>query len=269
MTRRSPAGTPKSRLLFGGAEQCAIGGDIASTRGLTSCQDRVRRSQLERAQVCWPLTQRHDVKTLGSFYDFVPDGSSECDLCGWKGANRDLAPSILSRTNVATYDCPNCAATLLSTPIPSFADVRIAAAAGNPHAQADLQEAEAQEREQTAMKATELSAAHDLPDLGLTAPTVFIWDQECDEDRRQWTIIRTAEVGRLVWRERTYWEGHRRFGSIRSLLIERYGSAFVELVASSRALLWLGGDVPGALTEIGYPRLATGREAPWIRTTER
>jgi len=209
------------------------------------------------------------VKTLGSFYDFIPGASSECDSCGWKGANRDLAPSILSRTNVATYDCPTCAATLLSTPIPSFSDVRIAAAAGNPRAQADLQEAEAQEREQTAMKAAELRAADELPDLGLTGPTVFIWDQECDEDRHQWTIIRTAEVGRLVWRERTYWEGYRRFGSIRSLLIERYGPAFDELVSSSRALLWLGGDVPGALYEIGRPRLATAHETPWIRTTDR
>ena len=89
---------------------------------------------------------------LGSFYEFVPDASIECARCGWQSASRDLVPAILSRANVAAYDCPICAATLMCTPIPSFADVRTAAAAGNALAQADLQAAEAQEREQTAMR---------------------------------------------------------------------------------------------------------------------
>jgi hypothetical protein len=203
---------------------------------------------------------------LGSFYEFVPDASIECARCGWQGANRDLAPSILSRANVAAYDCPRCAATLVCAPIPSFADVRTAAAAGNPRAQVDLQAAEAQESEQTVMKATELRSVGDLPDLGLTRPTVFVWDQERDADRREWSVIRTAEDGRLVCRERTYWEGYGRFGAIRSLLMERYGSAFDELVPTGRAMLWLGGDLPGAFSEIGHPRLATAIEVPWIRS---
>jgi hypothetical protein len=151
-------------------------------------------------------------------------------------------------------------------PIPSFEDVRTAAAAGNPRAQVDLQAAEAQESEQTVMKATELRSVGDLPDLGLTRPTVFVWDQERDADRREWSVIRTAEDGRLVCRERTYWEGYGRFGAIRSLLMERYGSAFDELVPTGRAMLWLGGDLPGAFSEIGHPRLATAIEVPWIRS---
>jgi hypothetical protein len=209
------------------------------------------------------------VKILSSYYDVVPDASIECTRCGWQGANRDLPPAILSRANLVAYDCPTCAATLVCTPLPSFADVRTAAAAGNPRAQADLQSAEAQEGEQIAMKATELRSIDELPDLALTRPTVFVWDQECDADRREWTMIRTAGDGRLVWRERTYWEGCGRFGEIRSLLISRYGSAFDELVFSSRALFWLGGDLPGVLSEIGNGREATEREAPWIRSIER
>jgi hypothetical protein len=208
------------------------------------------------------------MKVLGSFYDFVTDAWSECTRCGWQGASRDLVPTVLSRENLAAFDCPACAATLVWAPIPSFADVRVAAADGNPRAQADLQAADAQEHEQTAMKATELRTVEGLPDLGLTAPTIFVWDQEHGSDRTEWTVVRTAEDGRLVWRERAYWEGRGRFRAIRSLLIERYGSTFADLVSSGRAYLWLGGDLPAALSEIGCPRLATALEAPWIEGFE-
>lgn len=208
------------------------------------------------------------MKVLGSFYEFVPTAWSECSRCGWQGASRDLVPTILSRENLAAFDCPACAATLVWAPMPSFADVRVAAADGNPRAQADLQAADAQDREQTAIKATELRNVDRLPDLGLTAPTIFVWDQERASDRTEWTVVRTAVDGRLVWRERAYWEGCGRFRAIRSLLIQRYGGSFADLVSSDRAYLWLGGDLPGALAEIGRPRLATAREAPWIQGFE-
>jgi hypothetical protein len=205
---------------------------------------------------------------IGSYYDFAPGARIECNQCGWQGANRDLVPTILSGENLAAYDCPACAATLAWTPIPSVADVRAAAAAGNPRAEADLQAADAQERELAAMKATELRTIDQLPDLGLTIPTIFVWDQERDSDRIEWAVIRTAENGCLVWRERAYWEGCDRFSAIRSLLIQRYGSTFADLIPSGRAYLWLGGYLPGALSEISRPRLATSREAPWITSFE-
>jgi hypothetical protein len=152
--------------------------------------------------------------------------------------------------------------------MPTFADVRAAAADGNARAQADLQAADAQEREQAAMHATELRTVDELPDLGLIRPTIFVWDQERESDRNEWTVIRTAENGRLVWRERAYWEGYGRFSAIRLLLEERYESTFADLVSSDRAYLWLGGDLSGALSGIGRPRVATALEAPWIQVFE-
>jgi hypothetical protein len=209
------------------------------------------------------------VKILESLYDFVADAWIECTRCGWQGASRGLVPSVLSRENLVALDCPACAATLTWAPIPTYADVREAATAGNPRAQADLEAVDAQEREEVSMKTTELRTVDELPDLGLVVPTIFVWDQEREPDRTEWTVIRTAENGRLVWRERAYWEGGGRFSAIRSLLIERYGSTFADLVSSGRAYLWLGGDLPGAISEIGHPRLATVSEAPWIETPDR
>lgn len=205
---------------------------------------------------------------LGSLYELVADAWCECTRCGWQGASRDLVPTIFSRENFAAFDCPACAATLVWAPIPTFADVRAAAADGNARAQADLQAADAQEREQAAMHATELRTVDELPDLGLIRPTIFVWDQERESDRNEWTVIRTAENGRLVWRERAYWEGYGRFSAIRLLLEERYESTFADLVSSDRAYLWLGGDLSGALSGIGRPRVATALEAPWIQVFE-
>jgi len=47
---------------------------------------------------------------------------------------------------------------------------------------------DAQEREQAAMHATELLTVDELPDLGLIRPTIFVWDQERESDRNEWTV---------------------------------------------------------------------------------
>jgi hypothetical protein len=206
---------------------------------------------------------------LGSLYEFAADAGCECTRCGWRGASRGLVPTIFSRENLAAFDCPVCAATLVWAPVPTLADVRAAAADGNARAQADLQAADEHEQEQAAMHATELLTVDELPDLGLISPTVFVWDQEREADRNEWTVIRTAESGRLVWRERAYWEGYGRFSTIRLLLAQRYKSTFADLVSTDRACFWLGGDLWAvALSETRPPRVATASEAPWIQGFE-
>jgi hypothetical protein len=197
-------------------------------------------------------------------YGYRPDATVQCDHCGWAGQFRELVCQLFPRRDTVSFDCPKCSADVVSLVLPTFEEIRAAAVAGNQLAKSEPADVERQERQQASMAATQLSSAGQLPDLEVTSATLFVWDQESDADREQWTTIRTAGHGHEFWRERTYWEGYDRFNHVRDFLRQRYGSLFAGMVPSQRSLLWLGGDYVGAFNEMGDPPVATAGQAPWL-----
>ncbi|MGD0863131.1 MAG: hypothetical protein ABSA21_10280 [Candidatus Limnocylindrales bacterium] len=201
-----------------------------------------------------------------SYYDRGPETPVQCRHCGWDGPFSALKAALFSE--VIEYDCPACYEIVLVLSLPTYDDVRAAAAAGNQRAIADLPNAERVEQAQAAMRATMLRSASDLPELLLGRPTLFVWDQEslagAGSRPNEWTVVRLAGSGREVFRERAFYEGYERFMKVRDLLRHRYGDHFSDLLPTGRSKLYLGGDAISAFRIMGDPREPTCEEAPWL-----
>ena len=86
---------------------------------------------------------------------------------------------------------------------PTIDNVRDAAARGDESAKEELESAERAESRRKRAEASELMSIDQLPELGLSAPTVFVWDQE-ERDGDNWAVVRVAGNGLEVWRELAY-----------------------------------------------------------------
>ena len=195
------------------------------------------------------------------WFDYPPDRPMACRHCSWEGPFGALSSELFSE--VIEYDCPACSEIVIVFGFPSFAEVRAAAEAGNAQAIAEMPHVESAERTSEEMKRSKLKSADALPALDLETPTIFVWDQPQPLDGKEWTVVRLAGTGREVFRERTYWEGYRRFMEVRDWLRTRYGQLFADLVPTERATMYLGGDSLSAWEIMGDPRIATPEEAPW------
>jgi hypothetical protein len=202
-----------------------------------------------------------------SLYDYSPDTPVRCpnEGCGWTGTFGDLHEELRS-FQFLSYDCPECNLTVVAMLPPTIAEVRAAAAAGDPAALEHLVSAERAETQRHAWHSALLRSVDELPQLVLPTRTRFVWDvetaDEMDVSGERTSAIRTAD-GQEVWRELAPWEGYGRFDVVRRLLRDRYGPMFGGLALTSRALSWLSGNRPDAARVLGDPpiipdSLATG-----------
>jgi hypothetical protein len=192
-----------------------------------------------------------------SLYDYRPETPVHCpnEGCGWTGTFGDLHEELRS-FQFLSYDCPECNLTVVAMLPPTIAEVRAAAAAGDPAALEHLVSAERAETQRHAWHSALLRSVDDLPNLALPARTRFVWDVETTDETNgaaeRTSVIRTAD-GQLVWRELAPWEGYGRFDVVRRLLRARYQVAFGGLALTERALSWLAGDRHDAARMLGDP----------------
>lgn len=120
-----------------------------------------------------------------------------CD-CGWRGRLADMSQQVFSE--LVEHDCPACDTALVVREFPTHDEVREAARRGHPDAVRDLPGSERAAGRTERAKASELTAADQLPELHLSGPTTFVWDLEQREEE-SWTVVRLAGSGTEVWRE--------------------------------------------------------------------
>lgn len=201
----------------------------------------------------------------GSLYDFRADTAMACphEGCGWLGTFGELSVELPS-LDVITYDCPRCVTTVVTLAPPTLAQVRVGAAAGHPDAVAHLPKVEELELRRLSYLETLLRAPSDLAELGLVAPTRFVWDVE-SEDHASWTAARTSVIattdGREAGRESAPWEAFERAIVVRRLLRARYGPSFGGLAFTARALDWLSGERTGVARLLGDPPVIAAASA--------
>src|ERR1700722_1341467 len=70
-----------------------------------------------------------------SYWDYDRHATITCPDCGWSGP---AAQGEEAYAELLDVDCPRCDRGLLIVPFPAAEETRAAAAAGNPHAQAEL-----------------------------------------------------------------------------------------------------------------------------------
>lgn len=168
-------------------------------------------------------------------FDSQRDAPRTCPSCGWTG----LPDAHLDgREDLLEACCPECGLMILVVPMPTFAQTRAAAAAGNQRAAAELPEMEAYIERRRRMSETLLRDAAELPDLDGDR-LVIVWDFE-EVDEEQWTILRHGD--REIWRERAYWDGIGRLAEVVEILRVRYGARLVEVRPTPASELWLCGD---------------------------
>ena len=180
--------------------------------------------------------------------------------CGWSGRLADMSDGEFS-WDLVVQECPDCFRSLVIRGRPDYAEVREAARRGDPQAIRDLPGAEVGEAAHQRAKAMELKSTDQLPELDLTGPTKFIWDQEGGNGGGEsWTVIRLAGSGTEVWREMAYYGGWDRAVAIGRLLRARYGRSFGGLFRTARSFLYLLGDDYRGVDL----REASLDETPWV-----
>jgi hypothetical protein len=158
-----------------------------------------------------------------------------CPSCGWTGRPGDNEGIHLDLLDVY---CPECKRILLIVPFPTGAETRVAAAAGNQLARAELPHLDAIESRMRRAHRLELRATTQLPDLDGDR-LVIDWDFE-ERDNEKWTLLRHGD--REIWRELAYYEGYRRFAEVFGILRERYGPRLAEVRPTPASGIYLYGD---------------------------
>jgi hypothetical protein len=174
-----------------------------------------------------------------AYWDYDPDSRVECPVCHWSGeasSNQEIFEDVLD------VRCGSCDSMLLVVAFPTLAETREAATAGNPRAQADLPDIEAQAAWRTHAASLLLTDPVQLPDLPGDAITI---DRDLEGDGREsWQVLRHNGVE--IWRETAFYESYDRFRSIFEILRRRYGDRLQELRPSPGSEPWLYGDRLGA-----------------------
>jgi hypothetical protein len=172
---------------------------------------------------------------LLGFWDYDRDAPLNCPACGWTGSGAGHENTFQDLLDIR---CPRCDDMLRVIIYPTLAETRVAAAAGDRRAQAELPKIEAAEARTERAAARELQGATQLPDLA-GARLVIDWDFE-ERDNEKWTVLRHG--GHEIWRELAYYDGYRRFAKVFEILRARYGSRLVEVRPTPASELYLHGD---------------------------
>ncbi len=169
----------------------------------------------------------------------APTSPVTCD-CGWAGTWEDLDQEPFEQ--LLQLSCPECD-THTNVLFPTTAEIRDAAAAGNPDALKQLQSVDQQRERRT--KHPEASSPTQLPGLPADGPRILRVDHEYPErDPRDpdgpWLVVIAGS--QILWRQPAYWEdvdGGERFLRI---VWERYGDQIDEVDLSHAALCYICGD---------------------------
>ncbi len=127
----------------------------------------------------------------------------------------------LETQEMADLDCPKCAERIATVVVAQYeSDLEAMLASGDASAIETLKTHK--EIERSLLKTTS-----DLPDLEDHGKLDFIWDFEWSRDREATTVIRVN--CRVIWRERAWFGGQKRFKEVEELLKMRYGDRYGSL----------------------------------------
>jgi hypothetical protein len=93
------------------------------------------------------------------------------------------------------------------------------------------------------VRAAWLRSPEQLPDLD-GDELRLVWGQDERGEGEQWTVIRFGD--RVISSEPAFWESVPRFGEVKALLRQRYGSRFHSLTPSEESKMYLYGDLVGS-----------------------
>jgi hypothetical protein len=190
------------------------------------------------------MTKR--AKVLANYYDYNRVMPLVCPVCGWSGSAG--AAETEWHRDLLDISCPKCGKMLLVVPYPTFEQVKVAAAAGNEAASAQLAVVERQEGRLRDFEKKKLASPNQLPQLD-GDELEFIWESEGDRPNGHLTI---KVCDRVVGREPEFYECWPRFNEIKTILVARYGRRFKSMTPTEPSLLYLYGDDASAPSMISF-----------------
>lgn len=160
----------------------------------------------------------------------------ECPRCDFSGRIDELNSEL--RREAKDHSCPNCDSLIVVVWFPTPDDIRAAAREGDPEGLQMLANLEARESRNERWEQGALRSPDELPELE-GDHLKFEWDDGV-RDNERFVLIKQGD--RLVWTELAWYEGFRRFETIREMLKIRYGARFEGLYPTDPAKYWLWGD---------------------------
>lgn len=171
-----------------------------------------------------------------TYFSAWRDESFACQ-CGWSG--RADAMSMESRSELAEYACPKCAAHLILVSYPTEAEILEAAATGNEEARTMGTRVLDVERRRAEWACDALRDPSQLPEL-LGEVILFTWDLHDGRPGDNYYVITAGE--QVVWRELAYYEDWERFHEVKAILKKKYGARFRSVTPTDAAKANLIGD---------------------------
>lgn len=169
------------------------------------------------------------------YYDYDREAEITCPECRWSGRPGDHEEYYDQLLDVC---CPKCEKMLLIVSYPTIEETRAAAAQGDTRAVEQLSAADQREAFLEEARRSELKSPSQLPDLD-DASIVIDWDFE-EQNGKEWTVLRRNAT--VIWRERAYYEGYRRFEEVVQILQDKYGARLKEVRPTTASHLYLYGD---------------------------
>lgn len=190
----------------------------------------------DRIENMWKYqTSTTGKRNVLGFWDYDRDAPLSCPACGWTGTGAGNENAFRDLLDVC---CPACDDMLLVVNYPTLTETRVAAAAGDRRAQAELSEMEAAAARAERAATLELKEPSQLPNLD-GERVVIEWDFE-ERDDEKWTVLLHGD--QEIWRELAYYEGYGRFAEVFEILRARYGSRLAEVRPTFASGLYLYGD---------------------------
>jgi len=172
-----------------------------------------------------------------SYWEYDPQAPLRCPSCGWQGPGEGLEELF---TGLFDVKCPECECILLVVTYATDEETRLAAAAGNPRANAELVHLGVRSDLSHLREQFELTTSATLPAIDGDS---FVIDWDFDDDGlNSWTLL--SHESTELWREPAYYEGAQRFRVVARILRSTYGDRLAELRPTEGSRLYLYGDRP-------------------------
>lgn len=164
------------------------------------------------------------------YIEYQSDIPVRCNFCGWEGTTKQAKFNPETQEE-ADLDCPKCGRTIAVVTVAlydyDFEEIRKLADKGVVWAKELLEEHKKKLEIKKSIEESLLKDPAKLPDLDEYQKLDFIWDFEWSKNREPTTIIRVND--KVIWKERAYFGGERRFKEVEELLKKKYGKRFSSL----------------------------------------
>ena len=173
------------------------------------------------------MTKASDATHSARMFPYYPTAAWQkasfvCPQCGWSGLSDGMERGLYNE--LMDFSCPSCDKMLAIVGFPTTAEVRAAAAAGEPEAIEQLEYVVRGERFQERRLESQLQSPEQLPDLAGEELSFNVIEETREAQGSEEVCFVIRHDGELVWFEIAGYESWWRLPEIKKIFRAKYGS---------------------------------------------